>query len=128
MQQTILFFLSLFGIWWKNNALNKITKRVHDIKYKILEAYVCVWQKNIFVSLFYYSDYFCYYSWALLHFLILFMSLTILFQLTFTFISVLSAKNFQFQQNKRITNRPYISLSYNWLINKISWVSLYYFN
>ena len=30
--------------------------------------------------------YFCYYLWVTLHFLVLFMSLTILFQLTFTFI------------------------------------------
>ena len=40
----------------------------------------------IFANLFYYSAYFYYYLWVLLHFLILFMGLTILFQLTFTFI------------------------------------------
>ena len=40
----------------------------------------------IFVNLFYYSIYFCYYSWVTLHFFILFMSPTILFQLTFTFL------------------------------------------
>jgi len=32
------------------------------------------------------STYFCYYSWVLLHFLVLFMGPTILFQLIFTFI------------------------------------------
>ena len=37
-------------------------------------------------NLFYYSAYFYYYSWAPLHFLVLFMGLTILFQLTFIFI------------------------------------------
>ena len=37
-------------------------------------------------SLFYYSAYFCYYSWALLYFLMLFIDPTVLFQLTFTFI------------------------------------------
>ena len=42
--------------------------------------------KIIFTNLFYYSAYFCYYLWVLLHFLILFMSLTVLSQLTFTFI------------------------------------------
>ena len=35
--------------------------------------------------LFYYSAYFYYYLWVLLHFLILFIGLTILFQLTFPF-------------------------------------------
>ena len=43
-------------------------------------------QKFIFANLFYYSTYFCCYSWVPLHFLVIFMSLTILFQLTFIFI------------------------------------------
>ena len=47
---------------------------------------------------FYYSAYFCYYSWAPLHFLLLFMGPIVLFQLTFTFIYSTSAKSFQFQQ------------------------------
>ena len=34
----------------------------------------------------YYSTYFCYYSWVLLHFLVLFMGSTVLFQLTFILI------------------------------------------
>ena len=34
------------------------------------------------------SAYFYYYSWAPLQFLLLFMSLTVLFQLTFTFIYI----------------------------------------
>ena len=43
--------------------------------------------------------YFCYYSWILLHFLVPFMSLTILFQLTFTFIyGTFSKKNFNFSK------------------------------
>ena len=42
--------------------------------------------KNLKASLLCYSTYFCYYSWASLHFLILFMGPTVLFQLTFTFI------------------------------------------
>ena len=43
-----------------------------------------------------------------LHFLVLFMSLTVLFQLTFTFIYIvlLVKKKFQFQQNKQIPIRP----------------------
>ena len=44
-------------------------------------------------KLFYYSTYFCYYSWAPLYFLVLFIGPTILFQLTFTFIySIFSNK------------------------------------
>ena len=39
----------------------------------------CAFDMLNFVSLFYYSTYFCYYSWDSLHFLILFMSLTVLF-------------------------------------------------
>ena len=64
--------------------------------------------KIIFANLFYYSSYFCYYSWVPLHFLKLFTSLTILFQLTFTFIYSIFSKSFQFQQNKRIPNGPLI--------------------
>ena len=45
-------------------------------------------------KLFHYSAYFCYYSWAPLHFLALFMSHTILFQLTFTFIYSIFSNNF----------------------------------
>ena len=43
---------------------------------------------------------------ASLHFLVLFMGLTVLFQLTFNFIYSIFNKNFQFQQNKQISNRP----------------------
>ena len=39
-----------------------------------------------FANLFYYSAYFCYYSWASLHFSILFIGPIVLFQLIFTFI------------------------------------------
>ena len=42
--------------------------------------------KIIFVNLFHYSVYFCYYSWVSLYFLVVFMNLIVLFQLTFTFI------------------------------------------
>jgi len=42
--------------------------------------------KIIFANLFYYSTYFCYFLWVLLHFLVLLIDLTILFQLIFIFI------------------------------------------
>ena len=48
----------------------------------------------IFANLFYYSAYFYNYSWAPLHFLVLFMGLTVLFQLTFTFIYNTFSKKF----------------------------------
>ena len=52
-----------------------------------------------FANLFYYSAYFCYYSWTPLHFLVLFMGLTVLFQLTFTFIySIFNKKIFSFNK------------------------------
>ena len=47
-----------------------------------------------FVNLFYYSFYFYYYLWVLLHFLVLFIGSTILFQLTFTFIYNTFSKKF----------------------------------
>ena len=56
----------------------------------------CLAKKN-FVNLFYYSVYFCYYLWALLHFLILFINLTVLFQLTFTVIIFSFRKISEFQ-------------------------------
>jgi len=40
----------------------------------------------IFTNELYYLVYFCYYSWVLLHFFVLFIDFTVLFQLTFTFI------------------------------------------
>ena len=42
--------------------------------------------KISFANLFYYSAYFYYYLWALMHFLVLFIGLTVLFHLIFTFI------------------------------------------
>ena len=63
-----------------------------------------------FASLFYYSAYFCYYSWISLHFLVLFMGSIILFQLTFTFIYNTFSKKNQFQQNKQIPNRPLMTI------------------
>ena len=50
-----------------------------------LFATMCL-DKNKKLKLFYYSIYFCYYSWTSLHFLVLFIGFTVLFQLTFTFI------------------------------------------
>ena len=62
-----------------------------------------------FVNLFYYLAYFCYYLWISLYFLILFIDPTILFfNYLFHFITVLSAKSFQFQQNKWIPNKPLV--------------------
>ena len=48
----------------------------------------------IFTNLFYYSAYFCYYSWVLLHFLVLLIGLIVLFLLIFTFIYSIFNKKF----------------------------------
>ena len=63
-------------------------------------------------KLFYYSVYFCYYLWVSLYFLVLFMSLTVLFQLTFTFIysTYRKKKKIQFYQNKWIPNKSMVCL------------------
>ena len=96
--------LSMEQNWIQREKKRKINLKSHSFLYKWLESIfifnfelpklcfklssslsVClVWMK--FVNLFYYSAYFCYYSWVPLHFLVLFMSHTVLFQLTFTFI------------------------------------------
>ena len=65
----------------------------------------CVSRKKLF-SLFYCSVYFCYYSWAPLHFLVLFMGPTLLFQLTFTFIYSTFSKKCSVMQNKRTQADP----------------------
>ena len=81
-----------------DNSKNKLNNKKMALflkKKKKKGLSVCL-AKIIFANLFYYSVYFCYYSWALLYFLILFMGLIILFQLTFT--TVLSAKVFSFSK------------------------------
>ena len=50
--------------------------------------------KIIFANLFYYLAYFCYYLWVSLYFLVQFMDITVLFQLTFTFIYGTFTKKF----------------------------------
>jgi len=50
--------------------------------------------KIIFTGLFYYLVYFCYCLWVSLHFSVLFMGLTVQFQLTFTFIYNIFSKKF----------------------------------
>ena len=53
--------------------------------------------KIIFANLFYYLAHFFYYSWLSLHFLLLFINLTVLFQLIFTFIYNTFSKISRFQ-------------------------------
>ena len=57
----------------------------HELR-KGKEETMCLEKKNKKINLFYYSTYFCYYLRAPLYFLVLFMGLIVLFQLTFTFI------------------------------------------
>ena len=70
--------------------------------------------KIIFANIFYYSAYFLYYLWVSLHFLILFMSPTILFQLIFTFIyNTFSKKIFNFNKINESQTDPQ-NLSLKW--------------
>ena len=71
-----------------------------DEKKKNQTAPQCLFGMINFVNLFYYSAYFCYYSWLLLYFLVLFMGSTILFQLTFTFIYSTFNKKFSISTKK----------------------------
>ena len=71
----------------KNNLNGKISQHFK------LELSVCL-TLIIFASLFYYLAYFCYYSWVQLYFLVLFMGLTVLFLLTFTYIYSIFNKKF----------------------------------
>ena len=90
----MLIFHGIFLFFFKGNfslqiflvSKKELYTYIHLDYYK-LEFYLSVRLDSLFfVSLFYYSAYFCYYLEAPLHFLVLFMGLTILFQLTFTFI------------------------------------------
>ena len=75
-----------------NSSKDKLNSKI-IIYYRVgYSVYFCL-DKLFLAILFYYSAYFCYYSQALLHFLVLFMDPAVLFQLTFTFIySIFSKK------------------------------------
>ena len=64
----------------KSKRLMKREKSLKMMKLKVREGTLSVHlAKIIFANLFYYSAYFCYYLWVPLHFLVLFMDLTVLF-------------------------------------------------
>ena len=69
---------------------------MNGIKKKILSLWLLLGALKffIFTNLFYYLTYFWYYSWLSLPFLVLFMGLTVLFLLTFTFIYSIFSKKF----------------------------------
>ena len=68
---------------------------IHQPKKKRSQNPYCVYFSSLFfANLFYHSAYFCYCSWILLHFLVLFICLTVLFLLTFTFIYNIFSKKF----------------------------------
>ena len=76
----------------------KVVHNERDLVYEnnIVSTKIChlsVYLVSLFfVNLFYYSAYFCYYLWVSLHFLVLFMSFIIPFQLIFTFIYIYIVK------------------------------------
>ena len=59
----------------KRNKISKPTKFVYNKNLKHSER-KCLFGKIIFANLFYYSVYFYYYLWVLMHFLVLFIVLT----------------------------------------------------
>ena len=63
-----------------NSSSAKYLRHIHPSRSSVRLTLI------IFANLFNYLAYFYYYSWVSLHFLILFIDLTILFQPTFTFI------------------------------------------
>ena len=87
-------FIFLNVIWPLGLVSKKKKSQTTSLSYKGIMANmvslfmilnVCL-ASLFFANLFYYLVYFCYYLWVSLYFLVLFMGLTILFQLTFTFI------------------------------------------
>ena len=58
---------------------------VEDLKQELSKYLLVCLTKIIFANLFYYSAYFYYYLWVPLHFLVLFIGLTVPFQLTFIY-------------------------------------------
>ena len=74
----IIYVDNKFAIEFSKNPVQHGRSKYIDMK--------CPFGMINFANLFYYSAYFCYYLWVSLHFLVLFMGLTILFQLIFTFI------------------------------------------
>ena len=92
--------------------------------------------KIIFANLFYYSAYFSYYSWVSLHFLVLFMSLIVLFQLIFTFIySTFNKKVFNFSKINGFQIDPkcefylvFLSFFFQWVMERFAAASVLVFD
>ena len=94
VSRDVLNFLFLNVIWPLGLVSKNKKSQTTSLSYKGIMANmvslfmilnVCL-ASLFFANLFYYLVYFCYYLWVSLYFLVLFMGLTILFQLTFTFI------------------------------------------
>ena len=73
-------------VWWLGKKLCGLKKLEVIGLFKVIETLSVCLASLFFANLFYYSAYFYYYLWVPLHFLILFMNSTVLFQFTFTFI------------------------------------------
>ena len=69
---------------------------------------VCVWHWLKKSAFFYYLAYFCNYSQVLLHFLVLFMSSTVLFQLPFSFIYSTFSKKFSISAKLTVFKQTHI--------------------
>ena len=86
---------SIHNHYLGHNIQNELIQLLaNEIKVQLLKRLSVYLAKIIFAKLFYYSTYFCYYLWVSLHFLVIFMGPTVLFQLTFTFIYSTFSKKF----------------------------------
>ena len=81
---SLLFLILIFALGYVKERSTKEWNGEHWVGVEWWALSVCL-DTNEKLKLFYYSTYFCYYPWASLHFLVLFMSPIVLFQLTFTF-------------------------------------------
>ena len=69
----------------KGSHFNRRNVQLTQSKCTLNKLFKCPFDMINFANLFYYSAYFCYYSWVSLHFLVLFIGSSILLQLTFIF-------------------------------------------
>ena len=112
MAVRVLYLMPLVPMW---KYRRKRFGQLHYIMFPKVHAGICFigrlslcLDKLKFVNLFYYLVYFCYYFWISLHFLVLFMSLTILFQLTFIFIYSIFSKKFLVLAKQAVSRHFYI--------------------
>ena len=98
-----------------------------SVKISCIQTEVCVWLQLKKLA------YFCYYSWVILYFLVLFMGLTVLFHLTFTLMYNTFSKKFSIPTKKtdlKQTLSQYVGVTTIttikwWVVNyRIVWIDV----